>query len=279
LRFPGLCLLCYNSSILKVEEKSSFKGVPDMQCAKNNERHLQSSEAFSLVELIVVIGIIAVIAGLVVPTLEVLREKGKETACANNMRQWGTAMGMYLDENRSVFPKDGTEGDEAPIWYNVLPPYIGVEPFYALKAKGKAPCPGMGKSIYICPCVPTDSAMLAKYTGGSQMTYALSYAMNYWINAPKENASLSTRMRLSQVKHSEQFVVFSEPADTSLKSVDSEPTNASLTSAPDFRHRGRVNVVFADGHVAPVRKMDIFTQVQWNPHFEPGQAPVPGASE
>ncbi len=249
-----------------------------MYCAKNKERRLDSAEAFSLVELIVVIGIMALLAGLVVPAVEVLREKGKETACANNLRQWGTAMGMYLDENRGVFPTDGASGDEA-VWYNLLPQYIGVEPFSTLSARGKAPCPGIGKSVYVCPSQAIDSELLAKYTGGSQTTYALSYAMNYWINAPKEDVSLSKRMRLSQVKHSDQFVVFSETFDKTLKSVDANPENKSITSAPDFRHRRRVNVVFADGHVAPVRQMDIYTQVQWNPHFEPGQAPLPGASE
>ncbi len=244
-----------------------------MHDAIPKENHFHTREAFSLVELIVVIGIIALLAGIVVPSVEVLREKGKETACANNMRQWGAAMGIYLDENRGVFPNDGASGDEAGVWYNVLPQYIGVEPFYALKTKGKTPCPGMGKSIYICPSLSVDAALLAKYTSGTQVGYNLSYAMNYWINAPKDDDSLTKRMRLSQVKHADQFVIFSETADSSLKSVDADPQNPSMTSSPDFRHRGRVNVVFADGHVTPVRNLDIFL-LQWNPHFEPGQAPI-----
>lgn len=242
-----------------------------MHYAIPKENNFYTRGAFSLVELIVVIGIIALLAGIVVPTVEVLREKGKETACANNMRQWGSAMGMYLDEKRGVFPTDGVSGDDDPsAWYNVLPQYIGVEPFYALKAKGKAPCSGMGKSIYICPSQRIDSELVAQYTSGTQTAYDFSYAMNYWINAPKEIDSLSTRMRLTQVKYSDQFVVFSETKESSSKTVDA--------SSADFRHRGRVNVVFADGHVAPVLKRYV-NDVQWNPHFEPGQAPAPGAAD
>ncbi len=231
--------------------------------------HFYNREAFSLVELIVVIGIIGVLAGLAFPVVEVLREKGKETACANNMRQWGAAMGMYLDEKRGVFPSDGTSGDEGRAWYNVLPQYIGADPFSVLKANGKAPCPGMGKSLYICPSQRIEPELLANYTGASQTSFALSYAMNYWINAAKKDVSLSTPMRLSQVKHADLFVVFSESLNKSSKTVDASSAN--------FRHRGRVNIVFVDGHVAPVLRASI-SDVQWDPHFEPGMAPALGAA-
>jgi len=247
-----------------------------MQTDCTSVREHQPKAAFSLIELIIVIGIIALLAGIVVPSVEVLREKGKETACANNIRQWGQAMSMYLDEHRGVFPTDGTVDNQAA-WYNVLPPYIGVDTFDALKAIGKAPCPGIGKSIYICPSAPVDSQKAGNYAGGSQVSYHLSYALNYWLNAPKTDAALSERMRLSQVRYSDAFVIFSEPSDGTKKTVVGSLANAPGASAPGFWHRKRVNVAFADGHVAPVRQQDIGT-IQWNPHYKPGEDPGGEAS-
>lgn len=245
-----------------------------MKADHKSVRKQQPKAAFSLIELLVVIAIIAMLAGILVPTVEVVRAKGKETACANNIRQWGQAMGMYLDEHRGVFPTDGT-GDEKnyqAAWYNVLPPYIGVDTFDVLRARGKAPCPGMGKSIYVCPSMPIDAKKTGHYVSGSQTSYHLSYALNYWINAPKTDPSLSERMRLSQVRYPDAFVLFSEPKDGEKKSVVANAANAPGASLPGFWHRQRVNVAFADGHVAPVRAQDIGT-LQWNPHFGPGEEP------
>ena len=72
--------------------------------------------AFSLIELMVVIGIMIVLGGLLVPVVEVLRERGKATECSNNLRQWGQGFSMYMDEHRGIFPGDGTldgSGEEA----------------------------------------------------------------------------------------------------------------------------------------------------------------------
>lgn len=248
-----------------------------MEVDHKSERKQRLNTAFSLIELIIVIGIIALLAGIVVPSVEVLREKGKETVCANNIRQWGQAMSMYLDEHRGVFPTDGMQDDQAA-WYNVLPPYIGVDTFNTLKGIGKAPCPGIGKNIYICPSAPVDSQKAGNYAGGSQMSYYLSYALNYWINAPKTDSALSDRMRLSQIRYPDSFVVFSEPKDGDKKAVVANPANSPGASVPGFWHRGRVNVAFADGHVAPVRQQDVGA-IQWDPHYKPGEAPGVSDSE
>lgn len=240
-------------------------------------REQRPNAAFSLIELMVVIGIIALLGGILVPAVEVLREKGKETACANNIRQWGQAMSMYLDEHRGVFPTDGTT-DDVTAWYNVLPPYIGVDTFETLKGRGKAPCPGIGKSIYICPAAPIDSQKVGNYASGAQSTFSLSYALNYWISAPKQDLAFSDRIRLSQIRYPDAFVVFSEPKSDGNKTVAINLVNAPTASVPAFWHRDRVNVSFADGHVAPVRRQDAGA-IQWNPHFEPGKEPTATSSE
>jgi prepilin-type N-terminal cleavage/methylation domain-containing protein len=60
--------------------------------------------AFTLVELLVVIGIIAVLVGILLPALGRAQEMGRRTKCQSNLRQLGMAMVMYADEHRGRLP-------------------------------------------------------------------------------------------------------------------------------------------------------------------------------
>ena len=63
--------------------------------------------AFSLIELIVVIGIIAILLGLLFPALHSVRANAMSIKCQSNMRQIGMAMLMYANDNRGqLFPFD-----------------------------------------------------------------------------------------------------------------------------------------------------------------------------
>jgi prepilin-type N-terminal cleavage/methylation domain-containing protein/prepilin-type processing-associated H-X9-DG protein len=59
---------------------------------------------FTLVELLVVIGIIAILIAILLPSLTAARERAKRVACANNLRTFGQAITLYANQNKGRVP-------------------------------------------------------------------------------------------------------------------------------------------------------------------------------
>src|SRR4029450_7147846 len=122
---------------------------------------------FTLVELLVVLGIITVLVGVLMPVLSKVRQQAAATKCANNLRQLAAGGTMYADGNKGVvaagrLPKyDGpdshygmADGEQyRPRWYELLGAQMK---HYATKRVKPSEDDSwtIENSLYLCPTVP-----------------------------------------------------------------------------------------------------------------------------
>jgi prepilin-type N-terminal cleavage/methylation domain-containing protein/prepilin-type processing-associated H-X9-DG protein len=233
----------------------------------------QKIAAFTLIELLVVIAIIVILAALILPALAKSKEEGYKTGCLSNLRQWGLAMSMYLDDSSQVFPDakltNGSAGlpsdfdEDTPrwsdladaaaagsgmaVWYNVLPPFINDQPLwhYAANPTNFVNNPG----IFNCP---TSSARGTDPALNPYVRVIFNFAMNY-----KGSYGLPAGVvfTYNYVLHPSAFVFLADVRthSTEVPYYGTTPTVLACshiyTTRISSRHSAGADLVFSDGHV------------------------------
>ncbi|MDR3404440.1 MAG: type II secretion system protein [Chthoniobacter sp.] len=193
------------------------------------------ANAFTLLELLVVMTIIAVLAGLVIGVMGSVNAMRDQVRSSSNMRQWGVALAAYAADNDGFIPRRGQgvqplmQVNRPDDWFNALPPYLGMKAYGDLMAAGQRPKAG-DNSLFVRPG--------AKDPGG---TTFLSYGMN--MNLSPWNLTLATK--LSQIAHPSITVFL---AETSGQYASTYPSKQPYSCQAPYRNQG--DVLFLDGHVS-----------------------------
>lgn len=213
---------------------------------------------FTLVELLVVIGIIALLISILLPALNRARDAARGAACLSNLRQLGLTMFNYQADYKGRFVPYSSDTSLVASTNWSWPALL-----YAAKYTGTAKiytCPGLTEAEYpdfnsVGP-VPLNDVM-PEYFAWIHYAYNYLHLGSSWREYPARQFPPAKVTDIAQ------------PSDT-IMMVDSKRNDlVNITirgyyivaeydwgPAPDARHNGSVNVLWTDGHATAVQIKD-----------------------
>lgn len=261
------------------------------QCGRSTLKH----HGFTLVELLVVIGIILILVSILVPAARKSVEAGHQVACLNHLRQIAQATQMYCADNDGAYPSaagtDEVQKSDWIYWRNVTgtPPYNDVQKSALARYLG-----GSIPAVFRCP---SDNCDVRPPNQWSPEPYLYSYSMNGWIGAsPTLSVSPTIGLKVhhwplvKDVNNPSQVILFIDEDEQTVDDGmwypayqqqhnqlstrhDVNRDNPGLTGDVGFDGTVRGNVVFCDGHGEFVTRQFSWTQVNYNPTNSPLPTP------
>jgi len=242
----------------------------------------QRRGAFTLVELLVVIGIIALLIALLMPVLKGARESAAEVRCASNQRQVGIALTAYANYNNGVLPP------QQPGYTEWLQPDLHRRMSGAL---GKT-----GGTVFYCPSLsnPCGTLVNRSYNAGipeespewhwnnhiAPYGYLIEYL--YIGNLTAWMPQYSPEHLLGDADgdgdNREEYVIKLDEPHAARTVILADKTGQFLAKDwvmphPAYSKNGRLNVLLADGHVESRRRDEIierFNRKVWPPNKQMG---------
>jgi len=229
-------------------------------------RRREGRRGFSLIELLVVIGVISLLATILTPNLMSIAHRARSTKCLAQLHNMAKAVENYSGHNRGFVPQSCDQGAGHPLFAAKLLPYLGgvsvpkADEFdWDIVHEAL-----MDVKIFRCPGVTDESYALSYVTNAVPFEY---YGQNNSYPGDESEASVASQLaRLPGSAGEVAYLVegnlnelgpkdFSlydvwEPGDMTFNGPDPTYTPHSL-HAEDNLHQGWINVLFYDGNARP----------------------------
>jgi prepilin-type N-terminal cleavage/methylation domain-containing protein/prepilin-type processing-associated H-X9-DG protein len=230
---------------------------------RNPENYPRKSDlrvGFTLIELLVVIAIISLLAAILFPVFASAREKARQTSCLSNVRQFGTAIQMYVQDNDETFPISlylSKESNGVPctasVWGETLP-YLRNSNVLACLSDGQ-PLDEVKSFANIGIPPPCSTIPPSRYT---------SYQANFAVidvgypNLLFQGTPLNTPARSVKTIAAIDYVGQTGLIYDGTVALPGGSANLNFFDAPvTARHTGAVNVFFVDGHARAVQTLPL----------------------
>lgn len=225
-------------------------------------KRFSNRPGFTLVELLVVIGIIATLISILLPALNKAREAANAAKCLSNLRQMAMAFIMYANENHGYLPPtsdgnqvfwvNGANTTVAVRWYGGAIGSVTTGEFYG-PASPLAPYWGNEANIGGCPSFKQYEDVLRPGYGDCD------YAYNDYAGG-RSGTGAVVGLKLVQFRHSaDKALVWDSARIINPPSIDRTPWGYPTSGNPNTgipdpnfhgRHSGMGNVAWIDGHAS-----------------------------